>query len=83
MDAKQKLKLCRGCRDNYYNQPGNSDTGRCWMLDSAEPVTRMNVGFWQNPPYYWNPEQTLSCHHPEGSVWIKREDCRVKEKATQ
>lgn len=86
MDAKQKLKLCEGCRNNHYNKPGNSTTGRCWSLDTAEVVMRTQVGWWHNPPYRWNPQQTLSCHHDTGRIaWVDRKDPRVvePEKATQ
>jgi hypothetical protein len=77
MNKQEKLKLCQGCRDDYYNRPGNSTRGECWCLSGAKPVERMRVGIWQNPPYRWSPETTLSCHHPEGSVWIEKNDCRV------
>ena len=39
MDAKH----CRGCRDDFYNQPGNSSDGKCWMLKSAKLVTRYRI----------------------------------------
>ena len=78
MTKAEKLKRCQGCRDNFYN--GNNDLGvkECWSLNSAEPVTRTRIGIWQAPPYDWRPEPTLSCHHPEGSVWIGRDDPRLK-----
>lgn len=80
MEKSEKLKLCRQCRDNFYNLPGNSNTGECWSLEQAEPVERMLVGVWQNPPYIWSPQTTLSCCRPQGSVFIRREDVRVIEK---
>lgn len=36
-------KHCVGCRDNYYNQPGNSTTGQCWYLSGAKLVTRFKI----------------------------------------
>lgn len=78
MSKDTKKRLCQGCRDNFYNQPGNSTTGECWMLADSKPVERTKVGVWQNPPYKWEPQTTLSCHHPEGSVWIKQDDVRIK-----
>jgi hypothetical protein len=77
MTNDQKKTLCAGCRDNFYNIPGNSTTGECWLLANAKPVERTSVGTWQNPPYHWQPQQTLSCHHPEGRHWIKDDDPRL------
>jgi len=79
MNKSDKLKLCRGCRDNFYNQPGNSPDGECWMLKTAVPVERTMVGTWQPPPYKWAPQTTLSCHHPEGAHWINRDDVRIRQ----
>ena len=79
MTKSEKLPLCQGCRDNFYNQPGNSNTGECWLLANAQPVQRTLVGVWQPPPYRWLPQTTLNCHHPEGSAWIKEDDPRTKE----
>ena len=79
MDKAEKRTLCYGCRNNYYNLPGNSTTGECWMLKTAKPVERTRVGVWQNPPYRWNPATTLSCHTPENSTtWIEKTDVRIQ-----
>lgn len=83
MTHEEKKRLCQGCRDNYYNQSGNSTIGECWMLSKAEPVVRTSVGTWQPPPYTWNPQTTLSCHHPEGRHWIKSDDCRIAKGTAQ
>lgn len=77
MSDTEKLKLCGGCRNDYYNQPGHSTTGKCWMLGASRVVQRTRVGTWQNPPYRWQPVKTLSCHHPEGSAWIAIDDVRI------
>ena len=77
---EKKRTFCRSCSDNFYNIGNNSPSGECWMLEKSTVVERMKVGTWQNPPYYWAPEQTLSCHHMDGMHWIKREDVRVKER---
>lgn len=72
-----KKNLCRGCHNDFYNQPGNSTTGECWHLQSATVVERTKIGVWQNPPYRWQPRQTLSCHMPDGERWIGPDDCRI------
>lgn len=80
MTKQEKKSLCSGCRDNFYNQAGNSNTGECWMLKTARVCEKMIVGIWQNPPYKWLPQKTLSCHHREGgTTWISRDDCRLIE----
>lgn len=78
MSNDVKQRLCAGCRNNFYNLPGNSPTGECWSLSSATVVERTRVGTWQTTPYTWQPQTTLSCHRPEGSVWIKEDDVRIK-----
>lgn len=83
MDNAEKKLLCKGCRDDFYNQPGHSTTGECWLLSKAETVERTQVGTWQEPPYTWCPQTTLSCHHPEGRHWIKADDCRIKKGTDQ
>jgi len=73
MSEKTK-SLCYGCRQDYYN---HNAEGGCWMFPSAVVVELTKVGVWQNPPYKWNPKETLSCHEPDGSVWIKQDDPRI------
>lgn len=75
MSDNTKQKLCVGCRNNYYNGQGAEV---CWSLKGAKHVKRTRVGTWQNPPYKWNPETTLSCHHMEGQSWIQKDDVRIK-----
>lgn len=75
--TQDKKRLCSGCRDDYYNRPGNSENGECWSLATAKIVERTSVGYFQNPPYEWNPQTTLSCHSPPGKAWIAEDDCRL------
>lgn len=77
MNKAEKLKRCVGCRDNFYNGSNAIGVNECWNLKSARSVERTMVGIWQNPPYVWSPEKTLSCHRPEGSVWLGRNDSRM------
>ncbi len=81
MTDAEKLKLCRGCRDNFYNTSGANIAlgGHCWSLKTAKPLERTMIGIWQNPPYTWRPQQTLSCHRPEDMAWINRDDVRLRE----
>lgn len=62
------LPLCQGCRNNFYNQGGNSSTGCCWSLESAKVVERFRIGWWTQPtsPNAYSKVVTLSCHHAPG-----------------
>jgi hypothetical protein len=75
LQEDKKLELCKGCRDDFYNNNGK----KCWSLTGATLVQRTRVGTWQNPPYKWEPEETLGCHHPEGQHWITENDPRIRE----
>lgn len=35
------IKMCNGCRDDFYNRGGRSATGRCWGFDSAKVVDKV------------------------------------------
>ncbi len=81
MTDNDKMKLCKGCHNDFYNHQGADIAlgGCCWSLKTAQPVVMTMVGYWQPPPYTWHPQQTLSCHRPEGMAWISRDDVRLKE----
>lgn len=67
-DRDAKLPLCRGCRNDFYNQPDNSQTGRCWLLEKAQVVTKFRIG-WCTPPTNSDAYRkviTLSCHNASG-----------------
>lgn len=72
--AKSK-EMCKGCRNDYYNQ---TQPDGCWSFESAKIVKRIQVGYWEPPPYKYNPQEVLSCYHQVGFSWIKLDDCRVK-----
>lgn len=81
-DTTKTKKLCQGCRNNFYNGNNPLAVAVCWHFKTAKLVTRTQVGTWQNPPYVWRPRQTLSCHNPVGTTWIKRDDPRIVEPVT-
>lgn len=68
MSTEKSKEMCKGCRDDYYNQPGNSATGECWMYQQAEVVTRYRIGWWVRPdtPGAFTKVQTLNCHSEPG-----------------
>lgn len=82
MTNDDKKRLCSGCQDDHYNQPGNSTTGECWSLASARVVERTKVGWWQNGPYEWKPQTTLHCHNAPGQfAWIDSSDVRLRKES--
>jgi hypothetical protein len=71
---------CHGCSNDYYNREGNSDTGECWMLQSARIIERVRIGIWERPPYKKIVESIYHCHQPDnGTMWISPNDSRIKE----
>lgn len=44
------LAQCRGCYNDFYNQPGNAlDGKRCWSAADGKMVTRYRIGTWTEP----------------------------------
>jgi hypothetical protein len=77
MSTKSK-SMCVGCRNDFYNHGTNSTTGECWMFAKAKVVQATQVGSFQEPPYKWNPQTTLTCHAPDGRHWLEHDDCRFE-----
>jgi hypothetical protein len=76
MTKQEKLKMCVGCKDNFYN--GNNDLGikECWSLSSAKKVLKRRVGIWERPPWTNEPESILSCKTEKGYVFVgKNQTC--------
>jgi len=66
--------MCRGCRDDFYNQ--NRPRG-CWSFENAKIVQRVQVGTWEPPPYRQSPVRVLSCCHLQGYSMLDLDDCRL------
>ncbi len=69
MTKSEKLKMCQGCRDNFYN--GNNDLGvkECWALDSAKLIKRKKIHVNQRPPWNQKPISVLSCYSQPSFVF--------------
>ncbi len=71
MSDEDKLLLCQGCRDNYYNtegkRRGQSPNG-CYSLPTAKVATRFRLHWWTTPTTKgaFTKVTTLSCHHAPG-----------------
>jgi hypothetical protein len=67
---------CTGCYDDHYNQPGNSNTGECWSLESAKLILRKEVSIDQCPPWNQKAKQLPSCYHRQRYVYVDPEVTR-------
>lgn len=44
------IEQCRGCRNDFYNVPGNALSGdRCWSAKDGKIVTRYRIGIHTQP----------------------------------
>jgi hypothetical protein len=76
-----KLKMCAGCSENFYN--GNNDIGisRCWNLDSAKVVKKVRVGINERPPWTGPEVKVLSCRRERGVVLMSPESRDANNRA--
>lgn len=72
LSKSDKLKMCIGCYNNFYN--GNNDLGvkECWMLKSARVVLKKKVGIWQVPPWKQAPIRILNCRREDGYIFVEK-----------
>lgn len=70
MSKDEKLKMCSGCRENFYN--GNNPYGiqECWSLKSARVVLKKEVHLDQVPPWNQKPIKVLSCFRRPRHVYV-------------
>lgn len=69
MTKAEKLPLCRGCADNFYNGHNPYGVSECWMLKDAQLVTRYAIGYWTPMDTARNLREVrvLNCFHERGS----------------
>ena len=72
------LKHCQGCTNDFYNGKNDLGVSRCFRFDKKKKlVTRIVIGFWQNPPYKNNRKVRIPpCYHGRGNnryLYIKPE----------
>jgi hypothetical protein len=70
-----KLKLCSGCRDDFYNDKNPLGVKRCWSFRSARVVRRWTIGWWTSPlsPRAYQEVKTLDCHHEPGQMAFQKD----------
>ena len=68
LTKEQKLGLCAGCRQDFYNDHNDLGVKECWHLESAKVCTRYRLGWWVAPtvPGAFTKVRTLECHHAPG-----------------
>lgn len=74
MTKSEKLKHCRGCRDDYYNIPGNTFSGDCcWSLETMKLIWRKAVPIDLRPPWNMKAELKPSCYHRSGVIYVGKD----------
>jgi hypothetical protein len=74
LSESQKLQMCNGCRDDFYNGKNPMGVQRCWGLKTAKKVTRYRIGTWTAPtePGAFTQVTTLSCYHAQGCAYYEK-----------
>lgn len=64
----EKLSLCSGCREDFYNGKNTIGVQECWSLKTAKIVKRWRLGWWTTPdtPEAFREVRTLNCHSAPG-----------------
>ncbi len=71
---RQKMQMCGGCRDDFYNGKNPLGVQRCWGLKTAKKVIRYRIGTWTAPtePGAFTKVTTLSCYHAKGEHYYEK-----------
>ena len=72
LTKEQKLVLCRGCRDNFYNGFNDIGVKECWHLKSAKLVKKKKVPLDQRPPWKQEAIEVLSCRNEAGCIFVEK-----------
>ena len=78
MTKLDKLKHCRGCRDNFYNGNNSYGVKECWGLKTAKLIMRVEVHIDQVPPWTQPPAKYLSCYHADRYVYVRPDNSSCK-----
>ena len=66
----EKLRMCNGCEENFYNGHNPYGIKECWNLKSAKVVKKKKVHIDQVPPWEQKPIKVLSCYHQKRFVFV-------------
>lgn len=69
-------KLCKGCRNDFYNGVNNLGIKECWFLKNAKPVTRYEIGTWTLPtqPGAFRKVEVYDCYQTDGKIGVSHYD---------
>jgi len=71
MKKVEKLRMCEGCREDFYNGKNDIGVSECWMLKDAKPVMKRRVHITERPPWKRDPELVLTCYNQNGFVFVR------------
>ena len=66
----QKLKRCRGCRDDFYNGKNPLGVEECWCLKNAKIVWRKRVHIDQRPPWNQKSIRVFDCRTEDRYIFV-------------
>jgi hypothetical protein len=71
----EKLRLCAGCSENFYNGNNTLGVSECWHLKSARICKRWRLDWWTDPTTKgaFVQVQVLSCYHEPGRYAYSKE----------
>ena len=67
-----KLVMCRGCREDFYNDHNPYGIKECWNLKKATVEIKKEVHVDQVPPWKNKPRKFLSCFRRPRHVYVER-----------
>ena len=69
MTKAEKLPMCVGCHNDFYNGKNNMGIQECFSLERAKKVERWRLGWWTPPSSVdaFTRVTTLDCHHAPGN----------------
>lgn len=81
MTKQEKLRMCVGCTENFYNGNNSIGVSECWMLKSARVVKKWRIGYWDSPtiPGIFQQVKVLNCRHEKGyALYTQLPQCATK-----
>ena len=67
---EEKLRLCNGCENDFYNDKNPFGIKECWSLDTATIEKKKKVHVDDVPPWDHEPIKVLSCYHQKRYVFV-------------
>ena len=70
LSKAEKLKMCIGCDDDFYNAKNPLGVKECWCFQRAKVVKKKKVHINQVPPWKQKAIRVLSCRHEKHYVFV-------------